>query len=289
MWPERFLSKLDGDEPGSVPVKLRAFQIIFALVVCTEYWTKGLRRWGELDLEDVTSLVLVTLLCAAVAQGRLRRAACGGLALLQTWYVWSLFPMAGNHRYLEIVIAALFAVLDDERPEERRLLLRSLRWLVVLVLFYSGLQKLVHGYYFRGQFLAYSLWRDAFRSALGPLLASGELDRLVSYGAAAGDGPYVTSSPLFVAASNAVWIVEMTLGVLLIPLATRRFALISACIFMVATESVARELMFGVEFVCAILLFARTALLRRLVWPAAVFLAVLVVIRLGLLPEILFH
>jgi hypothetical protein len=51
----------------------------------------------------------------------------------------------------------LAAFLDPRRSEEQRLYLRSVRWLVCVTLFYSGVQKAVHGYYSRGQFLLYSL------------------------------------------------------------------------------------------------------------------------------------
>jgi hypothetical protein len=65
---------LDGDEPGTAPGKLRAFGIILGLVVCAEYWTKGLTRSGEQTPGEIAALVVVTLLTAAVVQGRWRRA-----------------------------------------------------------------------------------------------------------------------------------------------------------------------------------------------------------------------
>ena len=52
--------------------------------------------------------------------------------------------------------------------------------MVLVVLFYSGLQKLVHGYWLRGQFLAWSMWQDSFRTALEPLLPAEEFTRLTS-------------------------------------------------------------------------------------------------------------
>jgi hypothetical protein len=288
-WLERGLSRLDGDDAGTVPAKLRAFQLILVLVIATEYWAKALSWWGRLEAADFLALGAVTLLGAAVVHGRRRRSAFAGLALLQIWYVWSEFPLAGNHRYLEAVFALLFALLNDQDAEERVLLLRSLRWLVIVVLFFSGLQKLVHGFYFRGQFLAYSLWRESFRPVLEPLLPATEYQRLTGYSGAVGDGPYLVDSPLFIATSNAVWIAEMALALLLIPRRTRTAACVVACVFMLATETAARELMFGVEFVCALLLFLRTDLLRRLVVPAAIILGLLILMRLGVLPEITFH
>ena len=269
--------------------KIRAFRVILALVICAEYWTKALARWGDLDVADGTALVVATLLGAAAISGRRRRTVFAGFAALQAWYVWSNFPLTGNHRYLELFLAALFAILNDEKEEDRRLLLQSVRWTVIVVLFYSGLQKLAHGYYFQGQFLAYSLWRDTFRTTLAPLLSSAELGRLTSYSGAVGDGPYLVSGPAFLLLSNAVWVLEMALAPLLLFRATRRVALIAACALVVGTQLVAREFLFGVEFGSALLLFARTDIIRRAVWPAAIFLGLLVLVRLGFLPEVAFH
>jgi hypothetical protein len=286
---DRWISVLDGDAPGSAPGKVRAFQIILSLVICTEYWVKALNAWDELVAVELAALAAATVLAAVVVQGRWRRAGLAGFAVLQLWYVGSHFPQTGNHRYLEMVLAAVLAFLRDDDDDEVRLTLRSVRWMVVVVLFFSGVQKLVHGYYFRGQFLAYSMWRDGFRAALDPLLPAEELERLTSYAGTVGDGPYLVSSPGFVAVSNAVWILELALAVLLVPRATRRFAWIAACLFVVATEAVARELMFGVEFVAALTLFHRGQATRRMVVPAAVVLGLLVLMRLGVLPEVLFN
>lgn len=269
--------------------KLRSYQVILALVVFTEYWTKALQSWARVETADIVALVVVSLLAAAVLHGEWTRTAFAGFALLQTWYVWTYFPLTGNHRYLELVIAVLFAVLDDRNAEERRLCLRALQWIFVVVLFYGGLQKLVHGYYFRGQFLSYSLWRVGFHAGLGWLLPAHEFERLTSYAAAVGDGPYLVSSPVFLIVSNAVWVAEIALAVLLCFRRTRPAAWIAGVLFVVAMEVVAREFMFGIEMICAMLLFARTDLIRKAILPVSVLLATLVLMRAGLIPAFLFH
>jgi len=289
MWIERLFAHLDGDVAGSEPGKIRALQIILGLVVCTEYWTKALNMWAALGTDDAVALGIASLVCITIVHGRWRRPALAALAGLQAWYVWSLFPQAGNHRYLELTFAVLLASFDDENPEEQRFLLRSLRWTVVVVLFYSGLQKLVHGYYFQGQYLAFSMWRDTFRASLGWLLPAEELQRLMSYSWEVGDGPYSVSSPLFVAVSNAVWLSEMALAILLLPRATRTVACVATCCLIVVVEAVAREFLFGIEFFAAILLFAGSDVIRHIVKPVAVLLALLVLVRLGALPEIVFR
>jgi len=275
--------------PDPIRTKVRSFQVILALVVFTEYWTKALQNWAVVDAVDLVAVAVVTLLAAAVVHGRWRRTAFVGFTLLQAWYVWAYFPLTGNHRYLELMIAALFALLDDRKADERRLLLRALQWIFVVVLFYGGAQKLVHGYYFHGQFLSYSLWRVGFHAVLGPLLPAQEFERLTSYIAAVGDGPYIVTSPVFLLVSNAVWVAEITIALLLCFRATRPFAWISGLLFVVAMEVVAREFMFGIEVACAMLLFARTDVIRKAILPVTILLAALVLMRAGLLPGFLFH
>jgi hypothetical protein len=283
------LSLLDGDEPGTVPRKLRAFGILLSLVVCTEYWTKGLRRWDDLAADEIAALVAVTLLTALVGHGRWRRAAFAGLALVQAWYVVRLFPMAGNHRYLELAFATALAFLDDEDGEERRVLLQGLRCMTLVVLFYAGLQKLVHGFWLDGQFLAWALWWEGFQTALRPLLPAAEFARLTACGWSAGDGPYRAATPVLALLSNGVWLAELSLAVLLVPRATRVGACVATCVTIVAAEVAARELLFGVEFIAAALLFLPGDTLRRMVLPLAAVLVALLLGRLGVLPEVGFH
>ena len=245
---------------------LLAFQRILALVIATEYWTKTLRDWALLDAADVTALPLATILSAAVFFQPTRRAAFAGLALLQLWWIARYFPLAGNHRYLEMIFALFFCLLDSRRAEDRGLQLRAVRTMVVVVLFYAGLQKFAWGYWSDAELLTLLMKREPFASMLAPF----------------------EGTPLILL-SNFVWFSEIGLASLLLFPRTRRFAWPAAIAMVVAVEVVARELMFGVEFCAALTLFAARDMLSRWVIPAGLFLASLLLMRLGLLPEILFH
>jgi len=286
---ESFLARFDSDTTGPDRSKSRSFQIIVTLVLCGEYWTQSLRGWSLLGVGDFLALAIVTSACPAVITDRGRRIAFAALVGLQIWYIWANFPHTGNHRYLELFFVGLFAVLDDRRADERRLLLQSLRFAVVVVLFYSGLQKLIHGYWFHGQFLAWSMWRESFDVALAPLFSPAELERLSGLEGVAGDGPYRVAGLHLTLLSNAVWASEMSLALLLLVRRTRVLAWVVAAGLIVAVQIVARELMFGLEFLGAILLFARRDLVSRAVWPVVAGLALLLMMRLGLLPEMIFH
>ena len=89
--------------------------------------------------------------------------------------------------------------------------------------------------------------------------------------------------------SNAIWVAELGLATLLIPRATRTFAWIATCGLILAMELVTRELMFGVEFAAAILLFARGNAIGRSVLPFVLLLAAALLVRLGVLPDVGFH
>jgi hypothetical protein len=75
----------------------------------------------------------------------------------------------------------------------------------------------------------------------------------------------------------------------LVPRSTRTFACVATCALIAGAGLLAREMMFGIEFAAATLLFLPGDLLRRCVVPAAALLAALVLVRLGILPEVLFH
>ena len=281
---ERLFSYLDVDDRASRTAKIRAFQLTFLAAVGCEGWFTALRQWSDLDAQTGFGLFAITGSCAAALVPRWRRAAFACLALFLLWRIWASFPWAGNHRYLQLLLAALAAYIDDGKEDEQRLFLRAVRFLVVLVFLYSGLQKLAHGYYFQGQFLAYSLWRDSFATFFRQILPQEEFMRLTSYVGNVGDGPYLVSSPLFLAVSNFVWVGEIAMGTLLLWRRTRGVALGAAVAFMVGTEIVAREFMFGSLFVAAILLFSSTELNRAWLKFCLALFGVLWLIRLGLLP-----
>jgi hypothetical protein len=280
------LSTLDDPDGGAA---LAAFARVLALVVAAEYWAKTLRDRALFDAADGAALALASLLAAAILLGWRRRAALAGLALLQAWWIWRFFPLAGNHRYLECMLAIVLSALDAGNAEQRRLQLRAVRGMAVLVLFHSGLQKLLSGHWTNGQFLAFATTREPFRPILSHLVPTNELARLGSYPGTIGDGPYSVEAPFLIVASNLVWVAEMGLALLLLLPAARRWAWPVACGLVAAIQLGAREMMFGVEFCAALTLFARGDRLTRWVGAITVLLGLLVLVRLGLLPTVLFH
>ena len=57
-WGERALALLDSDDPATELSKVRAFEWIFVLIVCTEYWARGIPKWNDLGLTYWITLAL---------------------------------------------------------------------------------------------------------------------------------------------------------------------------------------------------------------------------------------
>ena len=89
--------------------------------------------------------------------------------------------------------------------------------------------------------------------------------------------------------SNSIYVAEMALATLLALRPTRRVAVVAVSVFIILTEVVAREFLFGALFLNLILMFVRTDLNQRMIKLFAASLACLMLIRIGLLPEITFH
>jgi len=172
------------------------------------------------------------------------------------------FPQTANHFWLELLAVALLCLVRRDDPAGEALALRALRAVTLVVLFHTGLQKLLYGHFLHGDFLAYMIGRgDRFATAFRVLLPEAEIARLASYDPRLdGAGPYRVTLPLFVAASNLVWIAEMLLPVGLVFRRTRPFAAAAAIALVLAIQLGAREISFALLFSALLAL--------SLPWPA---------------------
>ena len=209
---------------------------------------------------------------------RLLRPAALVLALVECARFALAYPDVSNHYLIECLAVTIFAVVDLDREEEQGLCLQLLAWLVVLVLFASGLQKVLHGAYFKGQYLAYMIANtDRFRDFFRPLLSAADLAHLQSLagatehlrfanGHALGPmpGPYLVHSLLFIAISNAVWLGELTVAIGLLVRKTRPAALVCGLLLLAGILASSHEVFFDTLFVNLLLLFARSDLNRKL-------------------------
>jgi hypothetical protein len=194
-------------------------------------------------------------------------------------------PLTPNHFFLELYAVALLA-LAGPAGRDARLVLSGLRWLVAIVLFHTGLQKLLYGHYPGGDFLAFMVGRgDRFADLFRWLLPAAEVARLEGYDPLrSGAGPYRVAAPLFVAVSNAVWIAELVLPVGLLARATRAAAAAAAAAFVVAIQLGAREAGFALLFLNLLALSAPLRVARGVLPASLALLALALAAASGLVP-----
>lgn len=273
---------LDGDDQA------RSFERALVAIVAVEYLCRALRA-GAPGAELWLATAGIGAAAIAAVFGERRRSALVALAAIHAAVMVHEFPASGNHAYLELIFLLLLAFVDLGNPEERRLLLRAGRWVAVVVLVVSGIQKALLGYYDAGEFLSYTVSTETYRAVLEPLVSADESARLAALDGRPGAGPYRTSSPLLLAASWTVVGLEIALGPLLVIRRTRPLALVAAVLLLIAIESAAREFFFGLVMVNALLLFGPPTVHRNFVPVAGVVLLALTLVRLGWLPGLVFN
>jgi len=179
-------------------------------------------------------------------------------------------PFTPNHWFLEFICLAFLALLDGNDEQEGELLLQVLRWFTIMFFFYSGLQKVLYGYYFDGQFLGYIMVFDfidgRFASFLRFFMPASEFERLMAIGPDLnnGDGPFSVDSTLFRIVSNGVYVFEMLVPMLLLIPRVRPLAAVFSIGFIIAIEAGARELVFGALMINLLLIFLDGAWIKRL-------------------------
>jgi len=163
-------------------------------------------------------------------------------------------PRAPNHGWLEVSLFLVLLLVGIETHRNRRAVLGACRWMALTAIFASAFQKLAYGGYTNGAYLAYLMANSPKTTwLLSWMTTPAELERLIALGTEPGDGPYLIRSPLWVAMSNAVWILELVLPVAVIVRVTRRWAVpvILAVFGFIAVLS--QELVFS-SFMMAVLI-----------------------------------
>lgn len=270
--------------------ELRAFGFLVLLHATVQSWA-----WVVVPLEGLFGLpwlgVLTTstvlTICSGLALTRYGRwAAMLAVPALLCQLYWT-FPWTPNHNALVFLCALSCAALNPTDDDERRLLLGSLRWITVIVFFYAGLQKVLYGYWFRGEFLSWMIGQgvDNWRSTFGWLVPDSELDRLRSLNPlAAGAGPYRVDSLAFIAVSNAVYLAEIAIAVLLLTRRFRAVAATSAILLVFVIQLAPREFMFALLYAQLLLLFVPGGWNRRLIVVFAIAYVYLLAVMAGVAP-----
>ena len=298
--------ELTADEPAGDPTaKIRAIRLLLVAHLVTETALSVIRSSGlGIPLgPQVTMLVAsVGALACAFVPGLARVAAPLGAAIVGIAVV-RYVPNVANHTFLLFLALAALALFPGRSTDERTLALSTLRWLAAIVLFATGVQKLMHGTYFHGEFLAFQIASgERFAALFRWVLPGEEFDRLRALGAMhdsgagvlpvplpRGSGPFRFESFAGLLVSNSVYLFEMIAPVLLVIRRTRTVAAVATVLFLAAVELGAREIMFGILFVNLVLLFLRGNWTGRLLPIFLAAYAYLIVVNLGLLPQWIFQ
>lgn len=184
---DRVLTFMSIDDLHAQASKLASLNLVLLLTIAVHQVTTG--RW-------IQALIIVACAVVGLRESYRRPATLVALSVLLVRHV-ATFPLISNHSYLELILLTLFVWIDASRSGERELLLQGLRWVTVIVFFYSGVQKAWYGEYFDGRYLAFlAATSERTRMAFELLLPPEELARLVDYGTQVGSGPFRIQSPL---------------------------------------------------------------------------------------------
>lgn len=256
----------------------------FMLVALVSHCGMLVGRESELGTIGTTVFLPAYVLCAitGVTSPRAKPYCLWVSFAVTSAWLFMAWPSFANHLMLEWSVLLFLTVCRAEPA----LGMKAVRWLIVVVLFHSGFQKFVIGQYFEGTFLAFNTATiENFRDFMRFFLSEGEFNRLIAMEGRPGTGPYAVSDPVFVAIANLVWIGEMGIALLLIPLRTRMFAVVAGLGLILSIELGARELIFGCLFASMVISFVprKNALA---IWPGLAALSLASMLAFHLMPEL---
>ena len=286
----RVLALVGSDHPEAQAAKVRSLGLVLLMHETSEAWliAQTHQPYAPYGVRLAHATGISACLVVAFAMPRWTRAAIGAAAAFVLVQVALMFPNTPNHALLELMLLGLLAGFDDRVAEERDAMLQSCKWLVAIVLFSSGLQKLLHGTYFHGEFLAYLTLTetDRFGWLFERIIPAGELARLHTSDPAA--MTYRIDGALAVAVSNAVWVAELLVPIGLLIARVRRYAVFAGIALIVAIEVGAREVTFGVLMTTLLLAHLPRDEIRRLVPVWGAVYAWLIAEWFGLVPQWLY-
>lgn len=252
----RLLDCVGGDSPGLARARLSAVRRILLLGFAVE-WVEAIASRGEAPQPFKIVLATGVGLCALAAwrEGWGRSASAFACLLLAVQLVWA-FPAHANHQIVMLICLAILAGLDGPSEAEPVMAVQTLRWIVPIGFFWAGIQKVLYGYYFGGELLAYAIAEtERFASLFQWILSDQDFALLRSDALRAAGGPFRVDSPALLVISNASYLAEIAIALLLFWRPTRMAAALAGIGLIVAIQAGAREMFFGCLMVNLLLLF----------------------------------
>ena len=270
---------LGSGQPQDITLNLRWLRTFLLMHVATRTYISIPHYRGLYEQWFAWASWLLVICCVIGLIPALARRMSQFAAGLMAVQIVGTLPQTANHIFIEFICVALCALLDERHDGERELLVKALRSFILMFFFYSGLQKVLYGRYFDGQFLAYFIAvDDRFAFPFRYLMPADEFQRLQAMQALeVGTGPYRVQSAAFLIISNSVYLFEMAAPVFLVLRKTRCIAAVATIAFVIAIELGAKELCFGMLTINLIALFLPGRWIRWLFpFCAALYLYLLV-------------
>ncbi len=260
IWFTRFLSLAGADAVTTINAKWSYFLTFLFTYFVSEYWHFVFGIY-EITPEEKKILIGMAVLVTTSFILLLLKATRTALLLLWSTLVFKIywtFPMTPNHRYLEFIIISLAVFLNPQKKEEKSLFFQTCRWLTIIIFIYTGIQKILYGLYFQGEFLALMISQNTrFAQFFQWIIPPTEWTRLTNFANTytIGSGPFTMDSILFKLASNLSYLLEIILPCLLLIKKIRPYAIGLALLFFILIELAAREYYFGILISGLMLLF----------------------------------
>jgi len=207
-------------------------------------WTKQYSRGTTGSIAPLSCLLagvclLIRLRLIAIAIGL-------GVAI---WGIGFTLPMTPNHA-VALAVSFVFLLWDALENDTSYRASELIRWLAFTILFWSGLQKVLHGAYFNGTFFSTQLALGDRRFAwMQSLCSASELQVL---GNTPPSGPFVPGCRKITWMSSMVVCLEFAMGGLLLVPRLRSAAAGLAMIFLVFVQVVTKEITFALTM-CSVL------------------------------------
>ena len=206
-----------------------------------------------------------------------RRLVLGALFMVGCLLAAIEFPNTPNHRLLELVPLGLAGLTCSQSAVERRVFFSFIRTFALVVLFYAGVQKLLLGTYFEGQYLAYKTYATpSFQNVAHLWCSQAELQYFQSlpWPPYAGLTGFKLKTWYGLLISNLTWVLELVLPLLVVFSAKRQVWLVITLLFAARFQLAALEAEFFLMMLILLSLYFNDAHEKKLFGVVAVILAV---------------
>lgn len=159
------------------------------------------------------------------------------------------FPFNSNHLIIEFIALIFIITCANRSNDHDKLLCQMLRWVLFIILFFSGIQKILYGTYFNGTYFIYMA-----RSTPSTHWFFGLFLPIEQIKALKPSDILLIKSPILMVISNGVYVLEILGSLLLLFPKCLKIAICTIFGVIVGIEMVAQEFLFGCLFLNLLLL-----------------------------------